>query len=90
MNKPLTAEEVCQVIELITLHVDDDWAGELYTLVHNREGSKCCGRKREVDFSHRLKEYWENVNKAPNDPTKLQDMDYPSISEKTNVQDSSD
>lgn len=81
MNR-LTAEEVCRTIELICLFTDEDWAEEIYELVHYRQGQKCCqGDSPHISIaisnSRKLQEYWENASKAPADPTKVHNMKYP-------------
>lgn len=80
--KRLTAEEVCRTLELMTLHIDEEWASEIYTLLHHREGGACCRELSSnvigaIEQSHKIKEYWENLNKAPADPTKIHNMEYP-------------
>ena len=81
MTKPIaypTAEEVCEVIELMALIGDDadenPFASLCYRMTHCREAQKRCGNAHEdwVAEFRQQQEYWRNANKPPSDPTKGQ------------------
>jgi len=80
-----TAEEVCRTIELMTslADEDDDNMNLLYKMTHVREGVQCNVHDNWVKEFRRHQEYWENANKAPSDETKIHDMEYPGLTNKT-------
>ena len=76
-----TAEEVCRTIELMAMFADDDdkIMSLIYRMTHVREGDATCKHDDWTEELRKHQAYWENVNKAPRDKTKLQDMEYPSV-----------
>ena len=75
-----TADEVCRVIQLITLF-DESEDGRLslfYRMTHVVEGSTCHNPHEDwIAEFRKVQAYYENANKAPRDPTKVRDMPSP-------------
>ena len=75
-----TAEQVCRMLELMSLHIDgeDKFMSFVYRMTHIREGVSC-RHEGWIEEFHRHAEYWENANKAPADKTKRKDLEYPGL-----------
>ena len=71
-----TPEEVCRVLEIMSLHMltdreDDKLINFVYMMTHIANDR--CNNKHE-DWVAKFREhqiFWENENKAPIDPTKV-------------------
>ncbi len=78
MKKP-SAEEVCRIIELITMFNDEDennYIDLFYRMTHIRENSSICPHNSWIQEFRRHQKFWINLNKAPNDPTKVHNLKY--------------
>jgi len=74
-----TAEEVCETIELMALFADEDdstW-NLLYRLTHCRKRDDRCKNHHEdwVEEFREAQAYVRNQNKAPQDPTKVRNIE---------------